>query len=71
MGTLIVRQEGEKLFAVPPSGERVELVPDATADKFQAQPVGGSVTFERGEANRVVAIVITFPNGRVIKARKL
>ncbi|HET7113003.1 MAG TPA: S41 family peptidase [Pyrinomonadaceae bacterium] len=70
IGTLIVRQEGEKLFAVPPTGERVELVPDAAPDKFLAQPVGGSVTFERDAANKVVAIIVTLPNGRVIKARK-
>jgi tricorn protease len=70
MGTLVIRQEGDKLFALDPGGQRIELVPDATGDKFQAQPVGGSVSFERDAANKVVAIIVTLPNGRVIKARK-
>jgi len=70
MGTLVVRQEGEKLFALPPGGERVELVPDKTADKFIPQPVGGSVSFERGADGKVTAIIVTLPNGNVIKARK-
>jgi hypothetical protein len=71
MGTLVIRQEGDKLFAFDPGGQRIELVPDATADKFQAQPVGGTVSFERDAAtNKVVAIIVTLPNGRVIKARK-
>ena len=70
MGVLVVRQEGEKLFALPPGGERIELVPDTTADKFSAQPVGGTVTFERGPEGKVTAIVVTLPNGRVVKARK-
>jgi tricorn protease len=70
MGTLVVRQEGDKLFALDPGGQRIELVPEATADKFLPQPVGGSVTFERDAANKVVAIIVTLPNGRVIKARK-
>ena len=34
MGVLVVRQEGEKLFARTPGAERVELVPDTTADKI-------------------------------------
>ncbi|HTG93961.1 MAG TPA: S41 family peptidase [Pyrinomonadaceae bacterium] len=70
MGLLVVRQEGDKLFAVPPTGERVELVPESTTDKFSAQPVGGTVNFERDSAGKVTAIVVTLPNGRVIKARK-
>ncbi|HEX3248776.1 MAG TPA: PDZ domain-containing protein [Pyrinomonadaceae bacterium] len=70
LGILVVRQEGTKLFAVPPGGERVELVPDTTADKFSAQPVGGSVTFERGPDGKVTAIIVTLPNGNVVKARK-
>jgi tricorn protease len=70
MGTLVIRQEGDKLFALDPGGQRIELVPDATGDKFQAQPVGGSVSFERDAANKVVAIIVTLPNGRVIKAMK-
>src|SRR4030095_1095116 len=70
MGVLIVRQEGEKLFALAPGGERIELVPEATADKFSAQPVGGSVSFERDSAGKVTAIIVTLPNGRVVKGRK-
>ena len=70
MGLLVVRQEGDKLFAVPPTGERVELIPESTADKFSAQPVGGTVNFERDGAGKVTAIVVTLPNGRVVKARK-
>ena len=67
---MTVRQEGDKLFALPPSGERVELVPETTSDKFSAQPVGGSVSFERNETGKVTGIVVTFPDGRVVKARK-
>ena len=70
-GNLVVRQEGDKLFAQPPSGERVELVPDATPDKFLPQPAGGSVSFERDAAGKVTAIIVTLPNGNVIKARKM
>ncbi|HYK20954.1 MAG TPA: hypothetical protein VEV42_09480, partial [Pyrinomonadaceae bacterium] len=70
MGVLVVRQEGEKLFAVPPGGERVELVPDASGEKFSAQPVGGFVSFERDPAGKVTAIVVTLPNGRVIKGER-
>jgi tricorn protease len=70
MGTLVIRQEGEKLFALDPGGGHIELVPDATGEKFQAQAVGGSVSFERDAANKVVAIIVTLGDGRVIKARK-
>jgi tricorn protease len=69
MGVLVLRQEGDKLFALDPGGQRIELVPE-TADKFRAQPVGGSVSFERDTAGKVTAIIVTLPNGRVIKARK-
>jgi tricorn protease len=70
LGVLTVRQEGDKLFALAPGGERVELVPEATGDKFQAQPVGGSVSFERNETGKVTGIVVSLPDGRVIKGRK-
>ena len=70
LGVLVVRQEGEKLFALDPGGQRIELVPEATADKFLAQPVGGAVSFERDAGGKVTAIVVTFPDGRVVKARK-
>jgi len=67
---LVVRQEGEKLFALDPGGQRIELVPEPTADKFLAQPVGGAVSFERDAGGKVIAIVVTLPDGRIIKARK-
>ncbi|HJP92854.1 MAG TPA: PDZ domain-containing protein [Pyrinomonadaceae bacterium] len=71
MGVLVVRQEGEKLFALAPGGDRVELVPDTnTADKFSVQPVGGFVSFERDAGGKVTAIIVTLPDGRVIKARR-
>jgi tricorn protease len=70
MGVLVVKQEGEKLFALDPRGQRIELVPEATADKFLAQPVGNTVSFERDAGGKVTAIIVTFPDGRTIKARK-
>jgi len=70
LGLLVVRQEGEKLFALDPGGQRIELVPEPTADKFLAQPVGGAVSFERDAGGKVTAIVVTLPDGRIIKARK-
>jgi tricorn protease len=70
LGNLVVRQEGEKLFAIDPGGQRIELVPDTTADKFAAQPVGGTVSFERDSAGKVTSLVVTLPNGNVIRARK-
>ena len=70
MGVLVVRQEGEKLFALDPRGQRIELVPEATADKFVAQPIGNAVSFERDAGGKVTAIIVTFPDGRTIKARK-
>lgn len=70
MGVLVVRQEGEKLFALAPNAERVELVPDAAADNFIAQPVGGAVRFERDAAGKVSGITVTLPNGREIKGKK-
>jgi tricorn protease len=70
LGNLVVRQEGEKLFALDPSGQRIELVPEPAADKFVARPVGGTVSFERDSAGKVTGIVVTLPNGNVIRARK-
>jgi hypothetical protein len=70
MGVLVVKQEGDKLFALDPRGQRIELVPEATADKFLAQPVGNSVSFERDAGGKVTAIIVIFPDGRTIKARK-
>jgi hypothetical protein len=65
-----VRQEGDKLFAFDPGGQRIELVPETTADKFVAQPVGANVSFERDPGGKVTAIIITLPNGNVIRGRK-
>ncbi|HET9528329.1 MAG TPA: hypothetical protein VFO99_19290, partial [Pyrinomonadaceae bacterium] len=69
-GVLTIRQEGEKLFALAPGGDRVELVPETTADKFLVQPVGGTVSFERDAGGKVTGIVVALPDGRVVKGRK-
>jgi tricorn protease len=70
MGTLVITQEGDKLLALDPGGQRVELVPESAADKFVAQPVGAAVSFERDAGGKVVAISVTMPNGNVIRGRK-
>ena len=70
LGVLVVRQEGQKLFALDPGGQRIELVPEAAVDKFTAQPVGGVVSFERDAGGQVTAIVVTLPDGRVVKGRR-
>jgi hypothetical protein len=70
MGVLEIRQEGQKLFALDPGGQRVELVPEPTVDKFTAQPVGGAVSFERDAVGKVTGIVVTLPDGRLIKGRR-
>src|SRR6185436_1453620 len=67
LGVLVIRQEGDKLFALDPGGQRIELVPDATVDKFLAQPVGGSASFERDTGGKVTAIVVTLPDGRQVR----
>ena len=36
-----------------------------------AQPVGAGVSFERDSAGKVTGIMITMPNGNVVKARKI
>lgn len=69
MGVLVVRQEGEKLYAIAPGGERMELVPESSADKFTAQPIGAAVRFERGTGG-VVAVVVALPNGREVKGNR-
>jgi hypothetical protein len=71
MGVLVIKQEGEKLLAIDPGGGRVELMPEATPDKFTATSVGGGVTFERDAAGKVTAVTVTLPDGRTIKARKV
>ncbi|HSE32941.1 MAG TPA: S41 family peptidase [Pyrinomonadaceae bacterium] len=69
-GNLVISQEGDKLFAHDPSGQKMELVPETSADKFMAQPVGATVTFERDSAGKVTGIVIALSNGNVIRGRK-
>jgi tricorn protease len=71
MGVLVIRQEGEKLFGIDPGGGRVELVPETTADTFAARPVGGSVKFERDAAGKVTGVIVTLPDGRMVKGRKV
>ena len=71
MGVLVIRQEGDKLVAIDPGGGRVELEPEATADKFTAKSVGGTVSFERDAGGKVTGIVVTLPDGRTIKGRKV
>jgi len=70
MGVLVVRQEGEKLFALDSRGQRIELVPEAAPDRFVAQPIGNAVSFERDADGKVTAIIVTFSDGKSIKARK-
>lgn len=70
MGVLVIRQEGEKLIAIDPGGGRVELTPEATADRFAANPSGGAISFERDAGGKVTGITLTLPDGRTIKARK-
>jgi len=70
MGVLVIKQEGEKLVAIDPGGGRVELVPEGTADKFTPTP-GGAAVFERDATGKVTGIIVTLPNGRIVKARKV
>jgi tricorn protease len=70
MGVLVIKQEGEKLIAIDPGGGRVELTPEASADKFAVKPVGGGVSFERDTGGKVTGITVTFPDGRTVKAKK-
>ena len=70
MGVLVLRQEGEKLIATAPGGERVELTAAATADTFNAQSVGATIRFERDAAGAVTAITVTMADGREIKGKK-
>lgn len=70
MGVLVVKQEGDKLWAMPSTGERVELVPEPTPDNFLGQPVGAPVRFERDAAGKVVAITVVLPGGREVRAKK-
>jgi hypothetical protein len=70
MGVLVVRQEGDKLWALAPNAERIELVPESVADKFIAQPVGAPVSFERDTTGKVVGITVLLPGNREVKGKK-
>ena len=71
MGVLVVLEEKEKLYAISPNGERIELVPAAAADKFVGQPVDIPITFDRDATGKIVGITVSFPNGREEKGRKV
>ena len=70
IGVLVIRQEGEKLFAVPPNGPAVELVAGTEADRFTAQAVGAAVRFERTAQGGVGGVVVTMSDGREIKGAR-
>jgi tricorn protease len=70
MGVLVVRQEGEKLWAIAPNAERIELVPESTPDRYMAQPVGAPVSFERDPTGKVIGITVLLPGNREVKGKK-
>lgn len=71
-GLVIFQQEGEKFIGVSPNGERIELLPDAaTKDKFTAQTVSVTATFERDAGEKIVGVTIIAPNGRESKGKKI
>ncbi|HEX2640429.1 MAG TPA: S41 family peptidase, partial [Pyrinomonadaceae bacterium] len=70
MGVMVVRQQGDKLVAVAPNSEEVELSPQSTADTFIALPPQAIVRFERDPAGKISGIVITMPNGREIRGKR-
>jgi len=70
MGVLVIQQEGEKLIAIAPGGDRVELVPTPSVDKYNVQPAGGELRFERDAAGRISGIAVTLPNGQEVKAKR-
>ena len=71
MGVLEVRQEGEKLFAMPNGGERGELVPASAADAFVAQRMGAGVRFERDAAGKITAVIVMLPDGREVRGKRI
>jgi tricorn protease len=71
MGVMVIKQEGDKLWAYPPNTERIEFVPETLPDRFVAQPVGAGVSFERDSAGKVVGITVLLPGGREVKGKKL
>ena len=71
MGIVEVKQEGDKLWIQAPNSPRMELVPESSADKFIAQPVGAPVSFERDPAGKVVGITVILPGGREVRGKKV
>jgi hypothetical protein len=71
MGVLEIVQEKEKLFAIAPNGDRLELVATSASDKFLGKPIDVPVTFERDSSGRVVGITVILPGGREEKGRKI
>ena len=71
MGVMVIKQEGDKLWAYPPNTERVEFVPETAADRFVAQPVGAPVSFDRDTTGKVVGITVMLPGGREVKGKKV
>jgi hypothetical protein len=69
MGVLVIRQEGDKLWAIAPNAERIELVPESTADRYLAQPVGAPVSFERASSGKVIGITVLLPGNREVKGK--
>jgi hypothetical protein len=69
-GVLMVKQEGDKLFA-DAGGQRMDLVPENQADKFTAQPAGASVTFIRDASGKVTEVLVVMGGGREMKGRKI
>jgi tricorn protease len=72
VGSLIVKQEGDKLFGEPADGGgRMEFAPEKEADKFTAQPIGASVVFVRDTSGKVTGIKVMMPDGREITGNKI
>lgn len=71
-GAVTFQQEGDKFIGVAPNGERIELVPDATAkDKFAAQTASVQLTFERDASGKVVGLTLIIPSGQELKGKKV
>ena len=71
MGILAVVEEKEKLYAIAPTGDRLELVATTDADKFIGKPIDVSISFQRDASGNVVGISVILPDGREEKGRKM
>jgi tricorn protease len=72
MGAVTFQQEGDKFVGVAPSGERIELVPDASAkDKFAAKTASIQLTFERDGNGKVVSLTLIIPSGQELKGKRI